>query len=175
MAMIFACFIVLIICIYYVVEHIKYIENVRMVIREGKDLLLKDIILFSNEELARRVKESFNDCFRSVKIVYFNDNYITLKDTDTKKEIMKKLDEVQDILIEERHSDQPTVNSAIEDYIDEKMLDIWLDYGYNPRYRIIFKREMYYMLERDEISNSTFNRMYRRFYQFNRSEYEIPQ
>jgi len=167
------CVVALLVVGYYIFSHIKYTKNAKLILEGGKDLMLKDIIIFSNQELARRIKKNFDKNRKSVKIYYFNEQYITIDSSDTKEHIMYKIENIQKFLREQRYETGNVQNSAIEDSIDEEMLDIWLDYGYKERYRIIFGREMDELLKSEQISNSTFNRMYCRFYQFDRSEFEL--
>lgn len=125
-------------------------------------------ILFSNEELARRILKIVKRTNKPLT-VRIADNYSFIVPADiSKTEILAKLDDAQSLMIHKRYNGKDEI--LVKDYLDRMLFDIWLDYGYKYKYRTILKREMDYLLEKGELSNSSYNEIYRRAFYFERNK-----
>lgn len=145
-------------------KYMIYLENIIKLVATGKDLYLRNIILFSNYELARYIKKGFKKGAKSIKIYYFNNEYITIKSSDNRKEIESKIDMIQDRLINESYNN--STNALIKSRVDEKILDVWVNYSHSRRYRKIFRLQLERMSPLNEISTTLYNSIIRRFYNF---------
>lgn len=152
---------------YRISSYTHNIEKAKKIFKSGDELLLKDIILFSNDELASWIKKSLKKEKKKVKIVYFNAKSKIIENCYSQKEISKVIRDIRWFLKLDAYGRK---NSAIEDSVDEKILEIWLLHGQNKKYRTIFRNEVHKLIHEGKISNSTFNEMYRRFYKFERNE-----
>ena len=95
-----------------------------------------------------------------------DDYYVPVPKDITAKELAAKLGILQDLMIRKRYESKNEI--PVKDSIDRIIFDIWLDYGYKPNYRNILRREMAILLDKGDISNSTYNEIYRRAYMFER-------
>ncbi len=144
--------------------YIAYQNKISELIIDCDEVKLRNVILFSNEDIAKAIRKRLDKGEKFVKIYYFNKHYIKINDTEGKECIKRRIEDIQDFLIEK--SDLNLDNSLINNKIDERIMEVWIDYGYNQRYRRIFRTELEDMIETEKISNSTYNQIYRRFYKF---------
>lgn len=131
-------------------------------------LRLETIILFSHEELAKRTMKIIKRTNKPLKIQVADDEYLSIPNNLSKEELLAKMDVLQSLMIHKRYCGE---NEAIvKEAVNRHLFDIWLDYGDKQNYRTILKREMLRLLDSEEISNSTYNEMYRRAFRFKRDK-----
>lgn len=153
----------------WVIDRYVSYQKLNSLFEVDEVLKLETVILFSNEELARRILKIIKRTGKPLK-VELADNYSFIVPVDiSKKELLDKFELAQSLMIEKRYDGRDEI--TVKECVDKKIFDTWLDYGYKQNYRVILKREMLSMFETGEISNSTYNEMYRRAYLFERDKY----
>lgn len=131
-------------------------------------LKLETIILFSHEELAKRIMKIIKKTNKSLEIQVADNSYLLIPRNISKNELLSKIDIAQSLMIYKRYDKN---EQLVKETVDKQIFDIWLDYGYKQNYRVIFRREILNLLDSGEISNSTYNEMYRRMFCFERNKY----
>lgn len=149
-----------------ILYYTKYVKRINSIFKDGNDVILKDIIYYSNYELAKYIKKSFDKYNESITLYYLKRKSILLQSYYTRKQIMDEFDKIQNKIISD--SIVCSLNLAIDDGIDQKILDIWIDYAHCKRFRKIFKEQLYELLQNGEISLFEYNIAYNRFYKFKR-------
>lgn len=139
--------------------HLIHVElEIRKMFTRSYTLKLRDILTFSNRELAKRIKWCNKRVRIECPIGKDGEVFVISPDDD----ILYELSVMQKILDEKQH--ERNCDFYVEDPVDKIMIDLWLDYSYKDKYRVIFKRQLYHMLENEKISTYTFNEVYRRFH-----------
>lgn len=147
-------------------EQYKYVTAISSIFQGGKDVYLKDIILFSNHEIAKYIKKSFDKENKCIKLFYLKRKHVLLYSSYSKEQILDKINEIQAMIIDDRI--KQCFDLAIDDAIDKYILDIWLDYGYSRRYRTIFRQELPMLLKYNEVTEWQVAEMKARMYKFKR-------
>lgn len=150
------CLLILVLGISYAIHLLRIELEIRNMFTRGYTLKLRDIVTFSNRELAKRIKRYNKRVRIDCPVGIHGEVFIISPDDD----ILYELSEMQKFLTKEQQDGK----FVIEDNIDKIMIDLWLDYSYKDKYKVIFKRQLYHMLEKEEISTYTFNEVYRRFF-----------
>jgi len=78
--------------------------------------------------------------------------------------LLNQIEEKQDFMIDKRYN--PDSEYVVEEWIKKVMYDIWLDYGYKNNYKKLFWREISRLYSSGEVSTSSYNEIYRRFYKY---------
>lgn len=164
-------FIVCIVCLVLLAFGIRnnylYYKKANALFNVKGELNVQTLILFSNNELISRIMKILKETGEDLKIQCGDTYYMTISSNIKPCELCGKLDLLQSLMIHKRYDGKNEI--VIKDSIDKIIFDIWLDYGHNPRYRNILRREIAMLLERGDISNSTYNEIYRRVYLFERN------
>ena len=166
MVSIILCAIFLIFTIYRCKEWIIYQQKENDLFNATNALNFETIILFSNYEITRRVLEIIKKTGKGVRIQCGNSSWLLISNDVCKDELLSKLELIQDVMIYKRYHGKN--ENFVKDNVDQILFDTWIDYGYRQNYRTILKREMANLLNSGEISNATYNEMYRRAYLFER-------
>lgn len=132
---------------------------------ENKEVIdEKALTLFSNRELSRKIIKNIKARGKSLNIQCGSQYALEISKDVSKEVILEKIELLQQLMISKRYSGDKEEN--LENDIDAKMLDIWIDYGDNAKYRKKFERVILDELERGKISKEVFYEMYNRFYLF---------
>lgn len=163
-------FIVCIVCsvlfIWWAYNYHIYTKRANELFNVTDVLKVETLMLFSNEELVYRIMKILKKTGKRLNIQCGDDYYVPVPKDITAKELAAKLEILQDLMIRKRYESKNEI--PVKDSIDRIIFDIWLDYGYKPNYRNILRREMAILLDKGDISNSTYNEIYRRAYMFER-------
>lgn len=163
------CVVIGILFIYYCRNRYIYYQRENELFNVTEFLKLETIILFSHKELVGHIMKIMKKTNKPLNIQVADNSYLFIPANISKAELFSKIDLAQTLMIRRRYdgkNDEP-----VKDTVDKNIFDIWLDYGYKQNYRTILRREMATLLENDEISNSTYNEMYRRAFLFERNKY----
>ncbi len=162
---------VIIFMINQIYNYIEKERNIKNLFSSDEMLKASTIILFSNKDLVRVIRNFLITTKKDIKVECFKEDYLVLRNSDSDDEITEKINHIRKSIIEKKCKEGDKF--SIGDYVDNIMLNIWLDYGHEKYYRRLFKKEMYRLLNSGEIADSSFNEMYRRFYKFDRSKIMI--
>ena len=152
----------LILLIVYVWLQIKQEKRIKKFFLENSEIKVAKLVTFSIDELVKRVKKYRENKGKTFLVEYMDGKYISLDSDDSKVELGRKLEKVQEILIEKRYNNDECY--IVNDHIVDMMLDVWVDSAHSKNYEEIFWRQMYKKLNAGEISDSTFNIMHEKFY-----------
>ena len=145
--------------------HFKNERKIKNLFLSSEGLVdLHVVELFSTYDLVNRIKMYYPKDTKSLKVEYFPGKYTAINLKDSQLDIIKQLDDLQEHIISKRYCD--TNEYIINDFLEKLIYDLWLDYSCKNNYRQIFKRHLYVLLEDGEISDSTFNELSRRFFDF---------
>ena len=154
--------IVVAIAISYIVNNIKQALRIKRFFVTKSVIKVSEMVTFSIDELVKGIKKYRENKDKDFLIEYEDNQYIELSNDDTKENLRKKLENIQDLLIRKRYIDGS--EKSVNDYVVNIMHDIWVDFAHNRKYEDVFWRQMYRKLNDGDISDSTFNAVYRNFY-----------
>lgn len=159
---------VIFICTCWCIYCIKLEKNKKKLLTSSRNLPLETVVSFSLVELTSRLKRYYRKEGKTILIEYADDKWVAINTNDTQLMMLKVLDEAQDFMISKRYN--PDEEYAVREYINSIMHDIWLDYAYKSNYKALFWGEMNYKYASGEVSTSSYNEVYRRFYKYKHLE-----
>lgn len=139
-------------------------ENIKELLTSSDTISLETIMGFSNEELVKRLKFYYKNQDKKVLLEYADGKYLEISTNDSEKALMKQIESKQDFMIDKRYN--PDDEYVVKECINKIMYENWLDYAYKSNYKTLFWREMNRLYGSGEVSTSSYNEVYRRFYKY---------
>lgn len=139
-------------------------RKIKRLLTSTDKLPMKVVVGFSVNELIDRLKAYYSSDSKKIFIEYADDKYLEINTNDTKEYILGRIDEIQEFMIRKRY--EPDEEYVVKEYLSRVMHDLWLDYSYRNNYKTIFWREIGGKYSEGEISTSSYNQIYKRFYSY---------
>lgn len=154
----------IVLCVLLVKAYIEMETNKKILLTSSDKIPLETVLMFSLYEFTKRLKRYYGKAGKTILIEYADDKWAALNTRDSQAEMIEVLEEAQGFMISKRYD--PDENYVVKDSINKIMYDLWLDYAYKGNYSVLFWREINEMYSKYDISKSTYNEVYRRFYKY---------
>jgi len=140
-------------------------EKIKKLFTSHDKIIPLDVVMcFSNAEFVKRLKKYFDGSAKKMLLEYADGKYIEINTASSENRLLNQIEEKQDFMIDKRYN--PDSEYVVEEWIKKVMYDIWLDYGYKNNYKKLFWREISRLYSSGEVSTSSYNEIYRRFYKY---------
>lgn len=143
--------------VFFVIKEMR----IKNLLTSSNKLSLEIIMGYSNFELIRRLKYYYKEKARLIFLEYTDGKHLMISTAKPIKDLIKELEQKQELIINMSGKD-----GGLKDPINQTIYQIWLNYAYSSNYKKLFWQEITEMYSKGEISTSTYNEIYRRFYKY---------